>query len=177
MIVKIEDLKRINEFSKIDDAVLKKKLRAIEKTIRNHTNNKFIDSRIRDVGKIENNKIISRIADLLNVDDNIELTHCLNNGPYTVKEIQDNIIAVDEEIRLINTNKIVITKIIYPEDVQEGVINLLKWDFGLRNKVGIKSETISRHSISYFDMDKNNSLKGYPASLLGFLDDYIKARF
>ena len=177
MIVKIEDLKRINEFSKIDDAVLKKKLRAIEKTIRNHTNNKFIDSRIRDFGKIENNKIISHIADLLNVDDNIELTHCLNNGPYTVKEIQDNIIAVDEEIRLINTNKIVITKIIYPEDVQEGVINLLKWDFGLRNKVGIKSETISRHSISYFDMDKNNSLKGYPASLLGFLDDYIKARF
>lgn len=54
---------------------------------------------------------------------------------------------------------------------------MLKWDFGLRDKVGIKSETISRHSVTYFDMDKDNSLKGYPAALMGFLEDYIKARF
>ena len=60
---------------------------------------------------------------------------------------------------------------------KNGVINMLKWDFGLRNKVGIKSESISRHNVTYFDMDKDNTLKGYPVSLLGFLEAYVKARF
>ena len=177
MIVKIEDLKKEKEFSKIDDNTLKRKLKAIEKSIRNHTNNKFINPKIRAIGKIENNTIISSLTEFLELGDNIELTHCLNNGPYTIKNIDGNIISVEEETKLLNANRMVVTKIIYPEDIQEGVINLLKWDIRLRNKVGIKSETISRHSITYFDMDKSNSLKGYPASLLGFLDDYIKARF
>ena len=177
MIVKIEDLKKEKEFSKIDDNTLKRKLKAIEKSIRNYTNNKFINPKIRAIGKIENNTVISNLKEFLEPRDNIELTHCLNNGPYTVKNIDGNIISVEEETKLLNANRMVVTKIIYPEDIQEGVINLLKWDIGLRNKVGIKSETISRHSITYFDMDKSNSLKGYPASLLGFLDDYIKARF
>lgn len=177
MIVKIEDLKKEKEFSKIDDDTLKRKLKAIEKSIRNHTNNKFINPKIRAIGKIENNTIISSLTEFLELGDNIELTHCLNNGPYTIKNIDGNIISVEEETKLLNANRMVVTKIIYPEDIQEGVINLLKWDIRLRNKVGIKSETISRHSITYFDMDKSNSLKGYPASLLGFLDDYIKARF
>lgn len=177
MIVKIEDLKKEKEFSNIDEDTLKRKLKAIEKSIRNYTNNKFIDPRIRDWGIIKDNDIITGLAEFLSANDNIELTRCLNDGPYTIKSIQNNVISIEEDTKLFNNNKIVVTKIIYPEDVQEGVINLLKWDLGLRNKVGIKSETISRHSVTYFDMDKTNSLKGYPASLLGFLDDYIKARF
>lgn len=177
MIVRIEDLKKEKEFADIDDTKLKRKLKAIEKSIRSYTNNKFIDPRIRCVGEIKDNTIITKLAEILNVEDNIELTHCLNDGPYTIKSIESNKIMIEEDTKLLDDPKIIVTKIIYPEDVQEGVINLLKWDLGLRNKVGIKSETISRHSITYFDMDKNNSLKGYPASLLGFLDDYIKARF
>ena len=43
--------------------------------------------------------------------------------------------------------------------------------------VGIQSETISRHSVTYFNMDGDNSSMGYPKSLLGFLNPYIKARF
>ena len=177
MIVRIEDLKKEKEFADIDDAKLKRKLKAIEKSIRSYTNNKFIDPRIRDLGQIKDNAITTKLAEILNTGDNIELTHCLNDGPYTIKSIESDKIMIEEDTQLLDDPKIIITKIIYPEDVQEGVINLFKWDLGLRNKVGIKSETISRHSVTYFDMDKTNSLKGYPASLLGFLDDYIKARF
>ena len=86
-------------------------------------------------------------------------------------------ITLFEKPKLFDCKRVMITKVVYPEDVQEGAINMLNWDLGLRNKVGIKSETISRHSITYFDMDTNNSLKGYPVSLLGFLDDYMNARF
>ena len=63
----------------------------------------------------------------------------------------------------------------YPADVKMGVVNMLKWD--AEKKVGIASETISRHSVTYFNMDGDNSVMGYPKSLLGFLKPYIRARF
>ena len=64
-----------------------------------------------------------------------------------------------------------------PGCLQEGVLQMLQWDFNMRSKVGIKSETLSRHSVSYYDMDAGNSQNGYPRALLGFLEPYYKARF
>jgi hypothetical protein len=65
----------------------------------------------------------------------------------------------------------------YPADVKMGVVNMLKWELENRDKVGIQSETISRHSVTYFNMDGDNSTMGYPKSLLGFLKPYHRARF
>lgn len=65
----------------------------------------------------------------------------------------------------------------YPADVKMGVVNMLKWELENRDKVGIASETISRHSVTYFNMDGDNSVMGFPKSLLGFLKPYMKARF
>jgi hypothetical protein len=65
----------------------------------------------------------------------------------------------------------------YPMDVKMGVVNMLNWDLENRNKVGIQSETISRHSVTYFNMDGDNSTMGFPKALLGFLKPYMKARF
>ena len=72
---------------------------------------------------------------------------------------------------------VLVTKVKYPMDVKLGVANMLKWDIENRDKVGIQSETLSRHSVTYFNMDGDNSLMGYPKSLLGFLKPYMKARF
>ena len=65
----------------------------------------------------------------------------------------------------------------YPMDIKMGVVNMLNWDLENRDKVGIQSETISRHSVTYFNMDGDNSVMGYPKSLLGFLKPYKRARF
>lgn len=67
--------------------------------------------------------------------------------------------------------------VVYPADIKIGVVNLLKWELGNRDKVGIASETISRHSVTYIDQTDTNTLMGYPASLMGFLKPYHKARF
>ena len=67
--------------------------------------------------------------------------------------------------------------IVYPADVKMGVVNLLKWELDHRDKVGVASESISRHSVTYFDMTGDNSTIGYPRALLGFLKPYMKARF
>lgn len=65
----------------------------------------------------------------------------------------------------------------YPMDVKMGVINMMKWELTSRDKVGVASESISRHSVTYFDMTGDNSTMGYPKALLGFLKPYMKARF
>ena len=65
----------------------------------------------------------------------------------------------------------------YPMDVKMGVVNLMKWELSNRDKVGVASESISRHSVTYFNMDGDNSIMGYPRSLLGFLKPYKRARF
>lgn len=67
--------------------------------------------------------------------------------------------------------------IAYPADVKMGVVNLLKWEMDNREKVGVQSETLSRHTKTYFDMTAENATLGYPASLLGFLEPYMCARF
>ncbi|MDD6040005.1 MAG: hypothetical protein PUD63_02260 [Clostridia bacterium] len=67
--------------------------------------------------------------------------------------------------------------LVYPADVKMGVVNLLKWEFANRNKAGIASETISRHSVTYRSDAETNYINGYPASLMGFLKPYMKARF
>ena len=65
----------------------------------------------------------------------------------------------------------------YPMDVKMGVVNLVKWELNNRDKVGVASESISRHSVTYFDMTGDNSTMGYPKALLGFLKPYRRARF
>lgn len=180
MIVDLEILKNDEELKKkiknISDDKLIRKLRAIEKSIREYTNNNFMDTKFRFYGEIKNNSVYANTNGYLKEKDNIELSRCLNNDVYTIKEIYDNKIILDCK-ELFDSSIVMITKVVYPEDIQEGVADMLKWDLGMRNKVGIKSETLSRHSVTYFDMDASNSLKGYPAALLGFLEDYIKARF
>lgn len=67
----------------------------------------------------------------------------------------------------------------YPMDIKMGVVNLFKWEQKGRAKVsmGIQSETISRHSVTYTPIDGDNAEMGYPKQLLGFLQPYMKARF
>lgn len=65
----------------------------------------------------------------------------------------------------------------YPADVKMGVVNIVKWELKNRAKVGVESESISRHTVTYYKMDKDNTELSYPASMLGFLKPYRKARF
>lgn len=67
--------------------------------------------------------------------------------------------------------------VVYPADIKMGIVNMLKWDMENRDKAGIASETISRHSVTYVDQTSENTLIGYPVSLVGFLKPYRKARF
>ena len=155
--------------------MLEVKLQALELLIRKYTNNNFQNRNIRFVSPAINGELYLS-TNLLKVGDTLEVSQSIyNDGLYVVKAINNNVITLDKP--LIDEKKLLVTKVVYPFDVQIGIINMLKWDLDNRNKIGIASESISRHSVTYFNMDGDNSSIGYPKSLVGFLKPYMKARF
>lgn len=175
MIVSVDDIASLPDFTGQDATMLQKKLNALELIIRKYTNNNFQNRNIRFTGNSLNDRIFGGHS-FIRVGDTIQISESeVNDGLYVVTEIGKDFIRVDKELYTIDFN--MITKVVYPEDIQVGIINLLKYEVDMRDKVGIKSETISRHSVTYFDLDANNQVMGYPVSLLGFLKPYMKARF
>lgn len=173
MIMSVEEVENLIEVGDYDDEVIQDKLDAIEAMIRSYTNNNFQHRNFRITSNIKNGIIEANTA-IFRAGDTVEISRSLyNNGLYVVKNVSADGIKIDGD--LYDENKIVLTKIVYPADIRTGALNLLKWDLENRDKVGIKSESISRHSVTYYDMDTNH-LNGYPASLLGFLKPYRKAR-
>lgn len=168
-----EEIDKIVELKDIDNDLLIKKLEVIETFIRgNYTNNKFYNRFVKFKAQTSQNKILA-VHPYLKVGDTIEILESPNAGLYVIKEILETEMVLDKDLFDFNSNYII--KVEYPEDVKEGCIDMLKWFYGAKNKVGLKSETLSRHSVTY--EDSANFVNGYPTSLLGFLEPYRKMRF
>lgn len=175
MIVKIEDVMSLPEFMHMNEKQVQKKLDALELLIRKYTNNNFQNRHIRFSASSLGNRI-KGCHPFIRVDDTIQISESnVNDGLYVIKEIGDDFIRIDSELFPVDHN--LVTKVEYPVDVQQGVIKMLQWEVESMNRIGIKSETLSRHSVTYFDQDKNNQVMGFPVSLFGFLETYKKARF
>ena len=174
MIISVKEVKQFIQTTE-PDKVLRAKLEALELLIRKHTNNNFQNRGIRFTCPVMEEKLLLT-TDMLKVGDTVQLSESIySNGVYVVKAIKDGFIELEKP--LLDEAHVLVTKVEYPVDVVMGVVNMLKWDLENRDKVGIQSETISRHSVTYFNMDGDNSTMGYPKSLLGFLKPYMKARF
>lgn len=158
----------------IDESVMRRKIRAVERLIREETQNNFQNRAMRFYAA-SSMGLLHGSSSYLQPGDSVEINNSINNGLYTVDEIINDTVRLDKV--LYDATRNMVTKVVYPEDVQEGVLNMLQWDFTMRSKTGIKSETLSRHSVTYYDMDSGNSLDGYPAALVGFLDPYRQMRW
>lgn len=174
MIVTVEEL-RTHIVTNESDDILTAKLKAVEIAVRNETNNNFQIRNIREVASVKNGKLILYNA-LFKVGDTIQISKSLyNDDIYSIASISGNIATLDVE--LMDEEQLTVTKVKYPQDVKMGAINMMKWDLQNRSKVGIQSETISRHSVTFYNMDSSNSRLGYPRSVVSFIDKYRKARF
>lgn len=177
MIMTVAELR---QYITTDDAdqVLEAKLQALELLIRAYTNNNFQKRAFRAVAVAasDGSRLITTASNPFKPGDTLQITDSeFNDGLVNIKAVASEAITVKED--LIDESGVIITKVVYPADIKMGCANLMKWELDNRDKVGIASETISRHSVTYFNMDGDNSLMGYPKSLLGFLKPYMKARF
>lgn len=174
MLVDIEYVKALPEFAKVPDVILTKKIKAVEVAIRSYTNNNFQIRSERIEASVSGKSILGRLNHV-KVGDSVQISESVNNGVYAIVELSSDVMIIDEELYEVDHN--LVTKIVYPDDVKEGAINMLVYDQTVRKKTGVKSETLSRHRVDYFDMDGENSRIGYPNALIGFLKPYVKARF
>ena len=175
MILKAEEIIKLPDFIGQNLSIIQEKLDALEVLIRGYTHNNFQVRKIRCSGASADKKVLCSHP-FLKVDDTVQISESeVNDGLYVIKDVQDGYIQLDKDLYPVPHNLITLIK--YPADIKQGIIELMKWEQINRQKVGIKAETLSRHSVTYFDQDANNQVRGYPVSLLGFLESYKKARF
>lgn len=162
----------------LTDSQIKEKLSALESLIRARTNNNFQKRNRRCAADITHGEFVFDLP-LFKTGDTIEISKSkFNNGLYVVGEEAEDLV---DEIGVIAT------KVVYPPDIQIGVINALGWM--LKNELQngsetenkpVQSETISRHSVTYASDSTEadiDSTIGVPRKLTAFLIPYIKARF
>ena len=175
MIVTVDEILQLPEFTGQLATVIADKLNAVELMIRAYTNNNFQNRFVRFHAESLGDRLLGT-SDFLKEGDTVQITQSnVNDGLYTITEITDEFIRVG--VQLYNYPDNLVTKVEYPVNIKAGVIDLMKWEVKNREKAGIQSETLSRHSVTYFNQDANNQTMGYPAALLGFLRPYMKARF
>lgn len=156
------------------DAKIEQKLKAIEQTIRSYTNNNFQDKEYRNTADIIGGIFAVKGSPAFEKGDTVMVSYGKNKGLFTVDAVTDNTFSVLEKV--VDESNVMVTKVVYPADVVNAAINMLDWELNNRDKVGVKSETLSRHSVTYFDQDASNQVMGYPVSLLGPLKPYKRMR-
>ena len=176
MLITAYELKQnYKQFENIDDGLIFRKLAVIESAIRKHTNNNFQNRNIRFIADVKEG-VIQAINPYLKMGDTIEISDGINKGLHLISKVEETI-KTDED--LYDSEKNLITKIEYPLEVIEGAIDILDWELVQKGKekTGIASETISRHSVSYVQRTETNTVNGYPIELFNFCNEYMKARF
>lgn len=167
MIISVEELKQHITTDKTDNA-LETMLQGIELSIRKYTNNNFQNRNKRFYADIENGNFSFSSYPFMSEGDTVQISE---------SKLNEGLCVLSDNMGLLDEKNVLVTKVEYPVDVKLGVVNMIQWDLQNRQKVGIQSESLSRHSVTYFNMDGDNSTIGYPKSLLGFLKPYMKARF
>ncbi|MGP1361069.1 MAG: hypothetical protein ACTTK5_01340 [Candidatus Fimenecus sp.] len=177
----VRDLPEVKTHSEFSENEIQSKLNALELLIRSYTNNNFQKRGIRfaaDSGISYKTHMLNGYHPFIERGDTVQISESgVNDGLYIVKNVFESEKRTELDKKLYPVRHNLITKIEYPDDIKAGVIKLLQWDLDSLSRIGVKSETISRHSVTYFEQDKNNEIMGYPAALMGFLTPYIKARF
>lgn len=173
MIISVKEAKELINFNDWSEQKIERKLKAIEQVIRTYTNNNFQQRSYRRTADIIGSLFVADSLIPFEVGDTVQISESeLNEGLFTVKTVEDATFEVNESVK--DENEVLVTKIVYPDDVIDCCINMLEWENKSRSKVGIKSETLSRHSVTY--EDSNSFFMGYPKGLLGCLSLYKKAR-
>lgn len=175
MIISLEDAQ------KIDKNATQEYCDGLETMVRVSTNNNFQNIRFRCSGLVLSDNEI-RVSkgrlDIFKVGDTVEINDSnYNDGLYTVSEVAGDVLKIDGQFITEVSTQAILTKISYPADVLAGVKKLIQYDSKMSGKIGVKSETISRHSVTYYDVTAAESQEGYPATLLGFLKKYKKLRW
>lgn len=175
MLISLEDAQ------KIDKQATQEYCDGLETMVRTSTNNSFQNRNFRCAGLMLSGSEI-RVSDgrldIFRIGETIEINDShFNDGLYVISKASEDVLQVDGEFIAEIASGAILTKIDYPADIVAGIKKLIQYDEKMSKNVGVKSETIARHSVTYYDVTAAESKEGYPATLLGFLNKYRKLRW
>lgn len=171
----------LEEAQTLDSTIQQADLDGLEVTVRNLTNNKFQNTGIRYKQLRFSGNQITCMFDVkgIRVGDTVEINDSIYyDGLYMVESVNQRVIGLvgaDFENEFIS--KAILTKIEYPPDILLGVKKVLTYQAKMSSKLGIKSESVSRMSTTYFDVNAADNIDGLPAALFSFLNKYRKMRW
>lgn len=186
MLMTIEKVKE-HITTDLSDQQLEEKLAALELSIRKRTNNNFMVRGIRTFADAFDKSFECRSVDNFRVGDTVQISvsDFMDGQLCTIASIDGNKITVNEEVY--HEDNVMLTKVVYPLDVQLGAVEILKWKLknaaaasGDKSAMAVQSETISRHSVTYAQDASEADLDtefGCPKKYTAFLKDYRKMRF
>lgn len=173
MIMTVNECKQRVNCGTLSDDQIRLQLDAIEAVIRAYTNNNFQNRAVRFCGRSTGSDLVI-MPSFLKAGDTVQISESINNnGLYVITAVADDHITVDRELWDDFHN--LITLISYPADVVQCAVDLFNWKTSKGDKVGIKSETLSRHSVSY--EDSAQLYMGFPIGILNGLRLWKKVRF
>lgn len=172
MIMTVEELRNQVDCGSDSDELITAKLQAVEAVIRQYTNNNFQQRAARFEGRSNGTQLYGN-PQYFRVGDTVQISASgVNDGLCTILAVGADYIQVDKSLYEVEKN--LVTKIVYPADVKQCAADLYRWKQTNGKKVGIKSETLSRHSVTY--EDSASLYMGYPVGILNGLLLHRKAR-
>ncbi len=188
MILSLEDAKQINP------DVTQEYLDGLEIAIRQLTNNNFLNQNIlyRQFNVPDNETLeFERPINYLREGDTVLLAYTWGvntNGSTNDKGVNDGLFIIDKvdgATVTLETDQLfegdypsaMMAKVEYPSDLIQGVKKLIEYDKSMAGKTGVKSETYSRMSTTYYDVNAAENVNGYPAAYMSFLNKYKKLRW
>lgn len=173
MIISVSDLRQRIDCGEASDEAIEVQLRAIEATIRAYTNNTFQIRAARFAGPSQDH-VVTGAPVYMAAGDTVQISQSnVNDGLYMIEAVTKDGVQVDRKLWPVAHN--LVTKVSYPPDVIQCAVDLYNWKQINGSKIGIKSETLSRHSTTY--EDSATLYNGYPVGILNGLALYQKARF
>lgn len=171
----------LTEAQKVSPDITQSDLDAFEAMVRKVTNNNFqvTGARIYRPTFTESSLVTISIPPWVKVGSTLQISATeLNDGLFTVESIEGTDIKLkDAEFIEGFYQSGYVSLIRYPADVKAGVKKLIDYAARTADKLGVKTESISRYSVTYFDLTASETKNGYPAYLMEFLKNYEKVRW
>lgn len=176
MVLTVEELRSYVE-TELTDSQLTLLLDSIEDLVVRVTHNDFADRRHAYVSHITDGVFAGDYTDYIDEGDTVRFYGADVNDKalWVVKTVTEDGITFTDTPK--DETEVTVRKVIYPDALKAGVVNLVKYELAYRDSAGLKSETISRHSVTYADPDADGNVGGYPKALTSFLLPYCRARF
>lgn len=171
---------KLLDAKKLDKSITQADLDALEQKVRTLTNNKFHHPHIKNHNlALMDNQIIT--ADELigfREGDRIEIVGTkYNDGLYNIIIVDDHTITVNADFILEADKDAFVVKIDYPVDLANSLKEIIRYQTKMANKTGVKTERVSRTSVTYHDVNSADNIEGIPSSYWSFIKKYRKIRW